>query len=120
MTFGDCASLLRMSDVTLYVVGFLQHQSMASRTSQELHLRQLAATTGGEAYFPYSIDDLDKMYGKILDELSARYSLGYISDDRRTDGAWRAVTIRVLRPDLKGARIRTRAGYFGPFKESGR
>lgn len=120
MTFGDCLSLLRMSDVTLYAVGFLQHQSAATRTSQELHLRQMAATTGGEVYFPLSLDNLDKVYGKVLDEIAARYALGYISTDQRTDGAWRAVRIRLARPDLKGAKIRARAGYYGPYKASRR
>lgn len=120
MSFSECMSLLRMADVTLYAIGFLQHQSTAVRTSQELHLRQMAATTGGEAYFPFSLEDLDKVYGKILDELSARYSLGYISTDERTDGAWRDVEIRLVRPDLKGARLRTRNGYYGPYKEPSR
>lgn len=120
MTFSDCLSLLRMSDVTLYAIGFLQHQSSTVRTSQELQLRQMAATTGGEAYFPFSLDDLDRMYGKILDELQARYSLGYVSTDQRTDGAWRDVEIRLVHPDLKGARLRARRGYYGPYKEPSR
>jgi len=120
MTFSECLSLLRLSDVTLYAIGFLQHQPSSVRTTQELQLRQMAATTGGEAYFPLSADDLDKMYGKILDELGARYSLGYLSSNPRADGAWRRVEVRLTRPDLKGARVRTRAGYYAPAKPSSR
>ena len=33
------------------------------------------------------------------------------------NGAWRKVEIRLKRPDLKGAKLRTRDGYFAPFKE---
>lgn len=120
MTFGDCLGLLRLSDVTLYTIGFLQHQSVSARSRQELHLRQLASTTGGESYFPLSVEQLDKFYAKILEEISARYTLGYLSTDTRTDGAWRSVDIRVVRPDLKGARVRTRAGYYAPAKDMGR
>ncbi len=116
MTFSECLGLLRLSDVTLYAIGFLQHQSASVRLSQELRLRQMAATTGGETYFPLSLDDLDKVYGKILEELAARYSLGYLSGDQRTDGAWRDVEIRLARPDLKGAKLRARSGYYGPVK----
>lgn len=117
MSFGDCISLLRMSDVTLYAVGFLAHQSTSVRASQQLYLRQMAAATGGEAYFPMSKENLDAIYGKILEEIAARYALGYVSTDTRTDGAWRDVEIRLVRPDLRGVKIRTRPGYYGPYKE---
>jgi Ca-activated chloride channel family protein len=120
MTFSDCLSLLRMSDVTLYAIGFLQHQTASVRTGQELYLRQMAATTGGEAFFPLSLEQLDKVYEKILEEMAARYTLGYVSDDAGTDGAWRDVEIRLTRPDLKGAKVRMRAGYYGPVKAPGR
>jgi len=116
MTFGDCLSLLRMSDITLYAVGFLEHQSSSVRMSQRLYLQQMATTTGGEAYFPYSKDNLEEIYAKILQELAARYDLGYLSTDASTNGAWRKVEIRVVRPDLKGAKVRTRAGYYGPYQ----
>ena len=60
--------------------------------------------------------DLDGVFEKIQKEIAARYSLGYISNDTRTDGAWRSVEIKLLRRDLKGVRLRTRAGYFAPYK----
>jgi len=118
MNFGECMSLLRMSDVTLYAVGFLTHQPTSVRTSQQLYLRQMASTTGGQAYFPYSKDDLDEIYAKILEEIAARYDLGYLSTNRETDGAWRDVDIKLVRPDLKGAKVRTRPGYYGPYSGS--
>ena len=56
------------------------------------------------------------MFEQIREELAARYAIGYLSTDLRTDGAWRGVEIKLLRPDLKGVRLRTRAGYFAPYK----
>ena len=108
--------LLRASDVTVYVVGYLEHQSSSARTSQRMELSRFAAMTGGLAFFPTSLKDVDKMYEKIQREITSRYSLGYTSTDERMNGAWRAVDIRLKRPDLKGARLRTRDGYFAPFK----
>ena len=49
-------------------------------------------------------------------ELAARYDLGYLSTDASTNGAWREGEIRGVRPDLKGAKVRTRAGYYGPYQ----
>ena len=82
-----------------------------------MRLEQIARATGGTAHFPFSADQLDGVYDRIADELSSRYTLGYLSTDERSDGAWRDVKIRVKRPDLKDVKIRTRPGYFAPFRE---
>jgi VWFA-related protein len=76
----------------------------------------MAAVTGGQAFFPTSVKELDKIYEKIQREIAARYSLGYLSSDTRKDGAWRKVEIKVKRQGLKGAKLRTRSGYFAPYR----
>ncbi len=116
-TLRDTMNLLRASDVTVYAIGFLEHQSSSARIEQRMQLQRFAEETGGQALFPTSVKDVDKMYEKIREEISARYSLGYSSSDERTDGAWRDVDIRLKRPDLKGAKLRTRAGYFAPYRK---
>lgn len=114
----DVIDLLRASDVTVYVVGYLEHQGSAA-TAQRQQLDRFASMTGGQAFFPTSLKDIDKMYEKVEREIAARYSIGYLSTDERTDGAWRRVKIRLNRPDLKGVRLRTRDGYFARFKAGG-
>ena len=52
---------------------------------------------------------------EVLAEIKGQYHLGYLSTNTAKDGAWRKVEIRVKRPDL---RIRSRKGYFGPYKPS--
>jgi Ca-activated chloride channel family protein len=116
LSFHETLDLLKASDVTVYAIGYLEHQSSSTRNMQRLELERFAATTGGKAYFPGVGKDLEGVFDKIREEISARYSLGYISSDARTDGAWRHVEIKLLRPDLKGVRLRTRAGYFAPYK----
>jgi Ca-activated chloride channel family protein len=115
LTLHDTLELVKASDATVYAVGYMEHQSSSSRTQQRLDLERMAMTTGGQAYFPASAKDLDGVFDKIRVELAARYSLGYLSSDARRDGAWRGVEIRLLRP-MKGVRLRTRAGYFAPYK----
>jgi Ca-activated chloride channel family protein len=118
MSFGDLVDLLKASDVTVYAIGFLEHQSSSTKSEQRMKLQQIAELTGGQAFFPMSVKQLDEIYAKILDEMKARYTLGYASTDARQDGAWREVEITLLRHDLKGARIRTRKGYFAPYSEA--
>jgi len=116
LTFSDTLDLLKSSDVTLYAIGYLEHQSSSARSQAQNQLQRMAAVTGGQAFFPTSIKELDKIYEKIQREIAARYSLGFVSSDTRKDGAWRKVEIKLKRSDLKGAKLRTRSGYFAPFK----
>ena len=46
--FADVMTLLRGSDVTVYVVGFMQNQSQSTRSQQRLRLSQIAEESGGE------------------------------------------------------------------------
>src|SRR3954463_11055556 len=117
LTQKDVIDLLRASDVTVYVIGYLEHQGSAA-TIQRGQLDHFAQMTGGQAFFPVSVKEIDKMYDKIQREIAARYSIGYMSSDERTNGAWRHVEIRLKRHDLKGARLRTRDGYFAKMKEA--
>ena len=118
LTFSDLLDLLKASDVTVYAIGYLEHQPSSVKNEQRIQLQRMATLTGGQAYFPTSIKELDKIYDSIQREIASRYSIGYSSTDLRTDGAWRQVQIRLKRPDLKGVKLRTRTGYFGPYKES--
>ena len=115
ITFSEMLTLCKASDVTVYAVGYMEHQG-SGRMAQRQELERVANLTGGQAYFPGVAKDLDGVFEKIREELAARYSLGYLSTDGRTDGAWRSVEIKLLKPNLKNVRLRTRTGYFAPYK----
>jgi Ca-activated chloride channel family protein len=114
ITAGDVADLLKASDVTLYTLGYLEHQSSSYRSAAQMELQRFSQITGGQAFFPTSLKELDTLYEKILKEMNARYIIGYTSSDTRSDGTWRPVEIKLKRPDLKNAKVRTRPGYFAP------
>ena len=118
LTYRELLDLLKASDVTMYAIGYLEHHTSSARNDQRMQLQRMAAATGGQAFFPSSLKELDKIYERIQREIAARYSLGYVSTDTRTDGAWRDVDIRIKRQGLKNAKIRTRSGYFAPYRET--
>ena len=115
-SFKDVLDLVRASDATIYVIGFLDHQSSRVRGEQRARLAQIALTSGGEAFFPGSMKDVQQAYDKIVTQVRAQYSLAFASTNTRMDGTWRKVEIRVTRAGLKGARIQTRQGYFAPYR----
>jgi VWFA-related protein len=116
LTLPELVKLLKASDATVYAIGSLGHQSLSSRLPQERVLRQIAEVTGGQAFFPTSIKELDKVYDQLLAEIRAQYTIGYLSTNGKADGAWRKVDVKLSKPGAGGLRIRARKGYFAPYK----
>jgi VWFA-related protein len=114
----ELLDLLKASDVTVYSIGYLQHQGSGRHEQQQI-LTRLASTTGGQAFFPTSLKELEGMYDRILREIAGRYSIGYVSTNTKLDGGWRDVKVRLVnKPELKNAKVRTRGGYYAPYKPS--
>ena len=65
--------------MTVYAIGVLEHQPSSARGEQQLRLQQIAEATGGQAFFPQSAKELDEVYEKVLAEIRAQYTLGYVS-----------------------------------------
>jgi VWFA-related protein len=114
MTFSNVIDLLRASQTTVYAVGLLENTG-SYKGELRMRLQQMVDATGGQAFFPYALKDLDSAYEKVLAEIKAQYHLGYLPTNAAQDGHWRKVDIKLNRSDLK---VRTRKGYFAPYKES--
>jgi VWFA-related protein len=112
---GELMDLLKASDVTVYAIGAFDR---GNAYAQRMILQQMADATGGQAYFPMSVKELDKIYAQIEAEIRAQYTLGYVSANEKTDGTWRKVEIKVTRPGVKEVRIRSRKGYFAPLRSA--
>jgi len=114
--FTDVVTLLRASSVTVHSIGFLDHQPGSVRQEQRFRLSRLAEETGGEAFFPRTIEEVGKAYDRIVAGVAAQYSLGYTSTNTKTDGAWRKVEVKVRRAGQGNLRLRMRKGYFAPYR----
>jgi Ca-activated chloride channel family protein len=112
---GELMDLLKASDVTVYAIGAFDR---GNAYAQRMILQQMADATGGQAYFPTSVKELDKIYAQIEAEIRAQYTLGYVSANEKADGTWRKVEIKVTRPGVKEVRIRSRKGYFAPLRSA--
>jgi VWFA-related protein len=72
-------------------------------------LRALSEETGGFA--AVNSNDLAKSFGRIIQDNSSYYLLGYYSNDTRRDGQFRTLEVRTKRPGLQ---VRARKGYVAP------
>jgi Ca-activated chloride channel family protein len=53
----------------------------------------------------------------VVAGIRAQYAMGYVSTNDAADGTWRKVDIKVTRPDAKDLKIRSRKGYFAPYRK---
>ncbi len=71
-------------------------------------MRDLAAETGGVAYFIKNTNQLDATYAQLEKDLRSQYLIAYNSESSRNDEKYRAVQVTV---DRKDAHVRTIRGY---------
>jgi len=110
--------LLRESDVQIYVVGFVRDLSSdkgfitkSPQSKAKAFLEKLAAETGGKAYFPASVSELNGIARDIASELRTQYSIGYLPTNDRQDGTYRNIKVAVAEGPNKEKRIAvTKAG----------
>jgi VWFA-related protein len=82
-------------------------QQFARLSASQDTLTSLAADTGGRAFT--DSNDFGEAFGRVQQDLSAYYLLGYSSTNTVKDGRFRRIQVRVLRD---GLRVEARAGYY--------
>jgi len=123
---GDNASLRRLNDVfqiaqqssaTIYTIGIYDNTN-EDRNPQVL--RNIARLSGGRAYFPSSLNDLEQVWRDIAGAIRSQYTIGYYSTNPDRDGMFRKVKITVGRnASRRDLRVTTRDGYLarGPINQ---
>ncbi len=96
----------KISDVIIFPIGL-----GTSVMDIELRriLKSLAEETGGRAYFPDKVQELDGVYDEIASELKNQYYITYEPKNDNWDGRWRKIRLNAPGRDLE---IRTRSGYY--------
>jgi len=106
----DAIEGAKFSEITIYAVGFQGRRAAGSRGVNKGFLKDLAEETGGSAFFPKGIGDLNRDFAQIQDELHSQYRLAYVPTNKDQNGEWRSITVRIKnRDDLV---VRTRQGYY--------
>jgi len=105
--------LARRAGVVIYTIGLLTPPAAGQQpaTVPTYVLTALARETGGRAYFPRSLAELDGAYDRIASELRTLYGVGYVPLTPSADGRWRRIAIRTHQGSLQ---VRHRSGYYAP------
>ena len=112
-TFKELQRSLRESDVVLYAIGILRFSRSEARIGRNT-LEELAAVTGGKAFFPSSRAEMTEAFDRIAVDLRSQYSIGYRPTDLTGDRRWHRIKIGVIPPDRTRVRVRNREGFYAP------
>ena len=82
-----------------------------SRGKGDKVLTQMAEETGGQVFFPPSVEEMSNSFHNIEEALRSQYALIYTPADFKEDGAFRPI---YLYCHDRSYMVRTRMGYFAP------
>jgi len=112
ISFDEVLELAKRSETAIFTIALRGTDTQSKGFHEaEFVMRQLAQETGGRAFFPAKIDDLNGVYSEIADELASQYTLGYSSRNSKRDGAWRRIVVQIDKPNVTP---RTKRGYYAP------
>jgi VWFA-related protein len=103
-SLDDVRAAMKDTGATVFTIG------LGTKVDRKV-LDELAASSGGESYYPEDVASLDANYHRILENLRRRYIISYTSTNAARDGAWRRVEIRCKRP---GIVVESQGGFFAP------
>lgn len=101
-----------LSNVTIYTIDMSAIDTGGrERMQSQGALKNFAEKSGGVFVPTAGGAAMREAFKNIVEELGTQYTLGYQPSNTKKDGKWRAIEIRVTRPNLT---IRTRKGYNAP------
>lgn len=108
-TRDQALEMAQKADVVVYAISTnITH----NETEGDKVLKYFTSETGGHAYFPFKVEDLEQSFENIANELRHQYNIFYRPDPLKTDGLYHTVELRVKnRKDLV---VRARKGYYAP------
>lgn len=115
-TFEYTVKAAQNSNALVYAVGVFSeddrsHDAKMVRHSKKI-LTELAEATGGEAFFPNSLDDVTPVCTQIAHDIRNQYTLGYYPTNTNKDGSFRTVKVEVNARGRGKLVVRTRTGYY--------
>ena len=94
---------------TVYTIGLLggEREKKARRA-----LRIMAEQTGGVAYFPEDLNEVEAISQQIARDIRNQYTIGYKPSASKTEDGYRQVKVDTVARGYKKLSVRTRSGYY--------
>jgi VWFA-related protein len=104
----------QLSGPTIYSIGLLFGDEMTRAEVKHARraLEMLSTETGGIAFFPKNIEQVDQIAAEVAQDIRSQYMLGYHSTKPSSEPGFRRVEVVAEAKDKGRLDVRTRTGYF--------
>ena len=95
---------------SVYAIGILGEEEHPKRARRALEI--IADRTGGLAFFPKTLDEVDEISRTVARDIRNQYTIGYKPTNPRGTGGFRAVRVEAKAKGYGKMVVRTRSGYY--------
>jgi VWFA-related protein len=110
ISLEDLVRDARQSGVLIYSVGLLAEEEKRSASSAKRQLNALAEASGGLAFYPKDLAEVDPIAHEVARDIRSQYTIVYKSLNEALDGSYRKIKVVVKAPG--NPTPRTRSGYY--------
>ena len=98
---------------SVYAIGVLGDEEHPKRARRALEI--IAQRTGGLAFFPSTLDQVDEISRQVAHDIRNQYTIGYKPTNPRASGGFRTIRVEAKAKGHSKMMVRTKSGYYaGP------
>lgn len=94
----------------VYAIGVLGDEEHPKRAKRALEI--LTQRTGGLAFFPKTLDEVDEISKSVAHDIRNQYTIGYKPTNPRGTGGFRSVRVEARAKGQRKMTVRTKSGYY--------
>ncbi len=95
---------------TVYAIGILESEEHPKHARRALQI--MSARTGGLAFFPKTLDEVDAISRTVAHDIRTQYTIGYKPTTPKNQGGYRQVKVDARSRSYGKLTVRTKSGYY--------
>ena len=108
----------QQTGIMIYSVGLLGEEERREAQRAQRALKALAEATGGDAFFPKDVSEVDRIAHQVARDIRNQYTISYTPSNTALDGTFRQIKIAIKAPGTPT--VRTRSGYYATADQGAR
>jgi Ca-activated chloride channel homolog len=101
---------------TVYAIGLLGEEKQRRARNA---LKEMAIRTGGVAFFPKDLNEVDEISSTVAHDIRNQYTIGYKPTTPKRAGGYRAIHVDAHQKGYGKLTVRTRSGYYAGQEKGG-
>ncbi len=94
----------------VYAIGILGDEEHPKRAKRALEI--IAERTGGLAFFPKTLDEVDEISRRVAHDIRSQYTIGYKPTNPKASGGFRIIKVEAKAKGHGKLIVRTKSGYY--------